>query len=376
MNGTKRPIIHFHSIYIRSTIKEYSQDLSAWRRGWYYYIEKRVRVQTKHFESYKDILVDFLIARRGSYQRPFMHFSLIFLFAIGVTSAPILAETYPGAIPKSLEEYTPASAVVSSLDMTEYGVQTQISEKPRDQIVDYTIVKGDTLSTVAQKFAVSVDSIKWANDIRGDSLTVGQKLKIPPVTGVVHKVKEGDTVYSIAKKYKTDAQKIVNFPFNDFSDLDTFALTAGQTLVVPDGVPPQAIAPVMSRPIIPIPGVAGTGQFQWPTNGIITQYPVWYHMALDIANSGAPGIAAADGGTVILVQYLRYDYGFHIIVDHGNGYSTLYAHLSEIYVKPGDRVSRGQVVGRMGSTGRSTGTHLHFEIRRNGVSTNPLPFLK
>ena len=120
----------------------------------------------------------------------------------------------------------------------------------------------------------------------------------------------------------------------------------------------------------------GNGQFQWPTNGVITQYPVWYHMALDIANNAAPGIAAADSGTVSLVEYLRYGYGQHVIVDHGNGLQTLYGHMSEIYVKPGDRVARGQIIGRMGSTGRSTGTHLHLEVRKNGVIVNPLPFLK
>ncbi len=348
-------------------------DLTDWSRGWYFYLERKLRHFGIRFETNKDLIVDILMARRGSYQRPFLHFSLAVLLVVGVTSAPILASAYPGGVPAALASFTPPSAVMSSLDLSEYGVQTQVSQKPRDQVIIYPVEKGDTLAKVADKFGVSIDTIKWANDLRRDSLSIGQELKIPPVTGVVHKVREGETVYSIAKKYKTDAQKIVNFPFNDFADLDTFALNVGQTLVVPDGVEPQAPAI-----IIPLPPVyaGGTGQFLWPVGGIITQYPVWYHMALDIANPAAPGIAAADSGVVTLVEYLRYGYGQHLIVNHGDGFSTLYAHLSEIYVKPGDQVARGQIIGKMGSSGRSTGTHLHFEVRKNGITLDPRPFLK
>lgn len=358
---------------MRKTLELLKEDLQAWGRGWYQYLSRKLRHFGLWFEGNKDVLVDVLMARRGGYQRPFLHLSLSVLVVSGILSAPILANAYPGGVPKVLSEFTPPSAVVSSLDLSEYGVQTQISEKPRDQIITYAVQKGDTLSTVAQKFGVSVDSIKWANDIKRDSLSVGQQLKIPPVTGIVHKVREGETIYSIAKKYKTEPQKIVNWQFNDFADLETFALAVGQILVVPDGVMPQA--PAIARPVPPVVA-GGTGQFLWPVGGIITQYPVWYHNALDIANPTAPGIAVADGGTVALVEYLRYGYGYHVIVNHGDGLSTLYAHLSEIYVKPGDRVARGQIIGKMGSTGRSSGTHLHFEVRKNGVIVNPLPFLR
>ncbi|MFZ5844889.1 MAG: peptidoglycan DD-metalloendopeptidase family protein [Patescibacteria group bacterium] len=349
------------------------EDLADWGRGWYFYLERKLRHAGARFETNKDVIVDLLMARRGSYQRPFLHFSLVVLLVVGVTSAPILASAYPGGIPSSLKDFTPPSAVVSSLDLTEYGVQTQVSEKPRDQVITYLVEKGDTLAKIAEKFGVSVDTIKWANDLKRDSLSIGQQLKIPPVTGVVHKVREGETIYTIAKRYKTDPQKIVNFPFNDFADLDAFALNVGQILVVPDGVMPQAPAIVIPAPPV---FAGGTGQFLWPVGGIITQYPVWYHLALDIANPAAPGIAAADSGTVTLVEYLRYGYGFYAIVSHGEGLSTLYAHLSEIYVKPGDRVARGQIIGKMGSTGRSTGTHLHFEVRKNGITVDPRPFLK
>ena len=207
-------------------------------------------------------------------------------------------------------------------------------------------------------------------------MSIAQELKIPPVTGIVHKVREGDTIYSIAKRYQTEAQKILNFPFNDFADLDTFALNVGQTLIVPDGVPPAA-APIIPRSFTTRPLIAGgSGQFSWPSVGVITQYPIWYHLALDIANPSQPPVTAASDGQVVLVEYLKYGYGHHLILGHSDGLSTLYAHMTEIYVKTGDKVTRGQVIGKMGSTGKSTGTHLHFEVRKNGTIVNPLSFLK
>lgn len=359
---------------MKQTLFRIFSDIGAWRRGWGFYIEKKLTRFGKRFEVQKSLLVDILMARRGTYQRPFLHISLTVILVVGVLAAPILANAYPGGLPSNLGDYTPSSAIGTSLDLSEYGVETQVSEKPRDQVITYAVEKGDTLVSIGEKFGVSVDTIKWSNSIRNDKLAIGDQLNIPPVTGIVHKVREGESVYSIAKKYKTDAQKIVNFPFNDFADLESFALISGQPLVVPDGVQPEA-APIIPRALPPVIA-GGTGQFQWPTNGAITQYPVWYHMAVDIANAAAPGIGAADSGTVTVVEYLRYGYGQHILVDHGNGFQSLYAHLSEIYIKSGEAVGRGQIIGRMGSSGRSTGTHLHFEIRKNGVTQNPLPYLK
>ena len=210
--------------------------------------------------------------------------------------------------------------------------------------------------------------------MKGDALSIDQELKIPPVTGIVYKVREGDTIYTIAKKYRTEAQKIVNFPFNDFSDIETFALNIGQTLVVPDGMPP--IAPVATYKFTPSVFAGGTGQLAWPTSGVVTQYPSWYHNALDIASPAAPGIAAADNGIVILAEYSKWGYGDHVMIDHGGGIVTLYGHMQAIYVKPGDKVTKGQIIGKMGSTGRSTGTHLHFEVRKNGAVVDPRSYLK
>jgi murein DD-endopeptidase MepM/ murein hydrolase activator NlpD len=192
---------------------------------------------------------------------------------------------------------------------------------------------------------------------------------------VVHKVSPGDTIYSLAKKYKSDAQKIVDFPANDFTDLDTFALNIGQILFIPDGVMPEA-APIYKPAPVPQFIAGAGGKFLWPTQGIITQYPVSYHMAVDIANAAAPPVAAGDSGVVAFAGCVRYGYGCHVIINHADGFQTLYGHLSSYNVDAGVSVGRGQIIGRMGSTGRSTGTHLHFEVRKNGVLLNPLSFLK
>ncbi len=351
------------------------EDISLWRQGWFNYIERKLSRFGHIFEMQKGVVVDILMARRGTYQRPFLMVSLGLLLLAGVVSAPVVAESYNGGIPSAINEFTPSSAVATSLDFSDYGIQTQVSQKPRDQVITYKAVKGDTLSTIADKFGISADTIRWENDLTSDDVAIGQELKIPPVTGIVHKVAEGETIQSIAKKYKTDPQKIVNFPFNDFADLDTFALNVGQTLIVPDGVQPQAAPIIFTAPAY-VSAPMGTGRLLWPTSGIITQYPIWYHMAFDIANPGLPGVMAADNGVVISTGWDRYGYGNHIIVDHGGGLSTLYAHLTEYYVKVGDHVARGQVIAKMGSTGRSTGPHLHFETRINNVPVNPAQFFK
>jgi murein DD-endopeptidase MepM/ murein hydrolase activator NlpD len=161
---------------------------------------------------------------------------------------------------------------------------------------------------------------------------------------------------------------------------ETFELATGQFLVVPGGVMPNA--PVATRPvavvITPDAGaVSGSGNFVWPAAGRITQGYSFYHKAFDIANGGGGPILAADSGTVVIAGWVdNSGYGNRVMIDHGNGYVTLYGHMSVVQVRPGQRVNRGDVLGQMGSTGRSTGTHLHFEIRSGGGLLNPGNFLK
>jgi len=249
------------------------------------------------------------------------------------------------------------------------------STKADYEIYKYTVKSGDTLSSIAQKYGVKQDTIRWANNLKTDLIKPGQILKIPPVTGIVHKVASGETIYSIAKKYNTNAQNILNFPFNSFEDLDTFSLIAGQNLYVPGGtIEPEK--PVYQFVASIQAGVHGPSNFIWPTSGGITQYYVWYHQALDIASPSSPPVLAADSGTVAYAGCINWGYGCHVIIDHGNGYQTLYAHLSSYAVEVGNSVGQGSQIGVMGSTGRSTGTHLHFEIRSGGQILNPLGFLK
>lgn len=354
--------------------KDFLKEISEWLTFLYYYSRKRILVGAVHFEKGKDFLVDILLTKRGRYSKHFLNISFLFIVAGAIVGGPAVATYYPTITPSDTPpDY--AEGEVSLISLGDLTTTTVVSDKPRFEIIDYEVVKGDTLATIADKFGISVDTIKWANSLKTEKLIVGQDLRIPPVTGIVQKVRAGDTIYSLAKQYKSDPQKIVNFPANDFADLDTFALNVGQILFIPDGVQLEA-APIYKPSSVPQFIAGAGGRFMWPTQGVITQYPVSYHMAVDIANNAAPPVAAGDAGTVVYAGCIRYGYGCHVIINHGDGYQTLYAHLSSYSVESGDKVGRGQVIGKMGSTGRSSGIHLHFEVRRNGVILNPLPFLK
>lgn len=342
------------------------------------YITSRVLFYGAQFEKIKDIIVALLVVKRGKYSSSFLNTSLLLLIITVLVAGPAIAENNPFDTNIEGQQSYFQSAEIS-FDPFENPVTTVESAKPRDKVYPHTISEGETLESIASKYKISIDTIKWANDLKSDMIKPGQVLDIPPDTGIVHKVAGGDNIYTIAKKYHVDAQNIVNFPFNDFVDPDTFQLTPGQVLFVPNGTIEEKPAPIPfgQQHFGQIQaGVKGTSNFIWPTSGNVTTYPVWYHMALDIANSAAPAILASDTGTVIYTGCLAYGYGCHIIIDHGNGYQTLYAHMSAIQVSAGQVVTQGQSIGTMGSTGRSTGTHLHFEIRSGGIPQNPLNFLQ
>lgn len=339
------------------------------------------------FETRKDGLVGRLTQERGRWARPFIHSGVIILVFVGVTLGPaILDETVrAGSDSDSPPESSAKGGSGFILGLSTFSladtVATRISDKPRAEIIQYDIQPGDTVSAIAKKYDVSDDTIYWENNITPKTvLKPGDKLRILPVAGVRHTVSRGETVESIAKKYDVSAQAIVDWPFNTFVNDETFALAVGQSLVVPDGVKPDEV-PVAPRQYLarqtPDAGtIVASGLWVWPAAGKLTQGFAWYHPALDIANKAAPPILAADSGRVVAVISQRYGYGNHIIIDHGNGFQTLYAHLSSFGVTEGQSVGKGSAIGNMGSTGRSTGTHLHFEIRQNGAAINPLNFLK
>lgn len=334
------------------------------------------------FEGNKNMFVRFLLMKRGRYNRPFLHLAAMSLMGIGVVIAPFLAETYP-----VFSQEQPSLPGVSSQEVSEHSIeasenvfQTTISQKPRDQVITYRVEKGDTLSTIAKKFDVSTDTIRWANSLTSDSLSVGEELKILPVSGVVHKVGRGDTVYTIAKRYDTEPQKIVDFPFQDFADPQRLTLVEGQMVIVPDGIKPSE-KPAVKRPRFIAQGpvaLSGTG-FTWPVSGVISQGPVWYHVAVDISAPLGTPVVAAHSGKVVKALSGVWDggYGTNVAVENESGFQSLYAHLSGLNVSEGEEVVAGKtVLGWIGLSGRTTGSHVHLEIRKNGALVNPLPYLQ
>jgi murein DD-endopeptidase MepM/ murein hydrolase activator NlpD len=359
-----------------STIPEFVSFSSS-------YIKGRIVSFSGIFEANKNILVRFFTMKRGRYSRPFLHFATMMALTIGVIIAPFLASTYPVFSQNATNAAKIASSSQSqSITVGENVFQTQVSQKPRDKVITYTVQKGDTISTIAEKYGISTDTIKWANSLSGDGLSVGDTLDILPVTGVAYKVQSGETIYSIAKKLDTDPQKIVDFPFNDFANPETFSLVNGQMLIVPDGIKPSEQL-YIKRQVYIAQGPSSTSfssaGFTWPAHGVVSQFASWYHMALDIAAPYGSAIVAAKSGVVSSVSVGSWDYGYgnDVIIDNGDGYSSLYAHMESVNVNPGQEVTGGStVIGSIGMTGRTTGPHVHFEVRRNGALVNPLSLIQ
>lgn len=194
---------------------------------------------------------------------------------------------------------------------------------------------------------------------------------------ISHTVKQGETLYSIADIYHADPQTILDYPYNEIPD--DLSLTLGQILIIPNGwIDP----PAGGLPDIPI--AQGSGRFIWPiqqaqgkpAHGVVTQHAFWWHPgAIDIGIDLGTPIRAADSGKVIKVERYKTGYGLHAVIDHGNGLTSLYAHLSDIRVNLSENISKGEIIGLSGSTGRSTGPHLHFELKQNGNPIDPMTLL-
>jgi murein DD-endopeptidase MepM/ murein hydrolase activator NlpD len=327
----------------------------------------------------KDEAAKLMYQQRGRFSQSFVNVVMALIF-FGVM-------VFSGKLEELINKKISSQAVGSGYLLAsnnKIGAETLISNLPKGEVTEYRVQDGDTVSGIAVKFGVSMDTIIWENNLKSvDAIKPQQILRILPVTGVRYQVSRGETIYSIAKKLQADAQTIIDYPFNTFSNDETFALVAGQDLIVPDGIKPNEITvdtqKLATKTVAPIPGVVGEGNFMWPTSGIITQRFSWYHPAIDIANHDNPPIVAAASGTVITAGWNGGGYGNYVVIDHGNGYQTLYGHMlnNSIIVKAGDRVTQGQRLGTMGSTGRSTGTHCHFEIiLTNGGRIDPLSKLK
>lgn len=256
----------------------------------------------------------------------------------------------------------------------------------RSGVTSYTVQNGDLLSFIASDFGVSAQSIMWANNIKNaDNITPGQVLRIPPVSGIIYTIKKGDTTTSLAKKYSADAEKII--AFNHLSQ--DGRLKIGDEIIIPGGYPATSTQSSSSGSVDSRISQVGTytqagsvltaQKFGYlPDMGDYFRYPAagfnWGILhgrnGVDIANSCGTAIyAAADGTISVAASGWNGGFGTMIKMTHPNGTETLYGHLSKLLVKAGQVVARGDKIGLMGTTGRSTGCHVHFEVHG---ARNPL----
>ena len=257
----------------------------------------------------------------------------------------------------------------------------QMVPKRRERVTEYIVRSGDNISKLAHKFGLKVSTLLWANKLTSkETLDVGQKLRIPPTDGVFYTVQTSDTLSEIAKTHDIALSKI--YAYNDLNAESVIGV--GKEIFLPDA----------NKLFIPTRTVVGTGstastteqtagetlqsigiRFRRPTKGIITQGYHRSHYAIDIGNvMNTPIYAAAEGTVTTSRDGWNYGYGKYIIVDHGNGVETLYAHMNERKVSVGDEIKTGQLIGLMGNTGNvwgPTGIHLHFEVRIRGRKVNP-----
>ncbi|MFA4845192.1 MAG: M23 family metallopeptidase [Patescibacteria group bacterium] len=257
--------------------------------------------------------------------------------------------------------------------------EAEVVVPERASIETYAIQQGDTLGAIAEKFGLSLSTILWSNNLTYTStIQPGDDLSILPVDGVLYTVKSGDTLSSIARNFSVDTKTVM--AQNGIESADR--LSIGDKLLLPGGEPPASVATARRSASIselftaPSSSFAAIGGWAWPTDWrVITQYFTWRHTGIDIDGDYSTYSYASRDGVVIYSGW-RTGYGLTVEVDHADGYVTRYAHNSKNFVSVGEVVSAGQALAQTGSTGRSTGTHLHFEIIRNGRFQNPLDYVR
>ena len=277
---------------------------------------------------------------------------------------------------------------VSSETPTSGSVKQSSSVTKREAVTDYTVQEGDTIGSIAEDFDLSITTILWANNLSVRSIIrPGDTLTILPVDGIVHTVKNGDTLSKIAKTYSVESNEIVGF--NMLADAND--LVIGEALLIPGG---EKLAPTPTSRVASVSNLftseqttktrsplAGSANMIWPSDlgRINTYFGQWYiygrHWGLDVdCNTNNTNYAAADG-IVTTAGWNSGGYGYLVVIDHGNGLITYYGHHAKLYVQKGQSVSQGDPIGLCGTTGRSTGNHLHFEVRVNGQQVNPLDYI-
>jgi len=374
----------------RNKIKNAFKLISRFAKVLFFYLIKKLKFAfkltknsllfvNKITRNAKGFVVRKLIWSRGRLGRPVANFVVIGIAFIVFLFGEILSGS---KFVNSQEISTDYLSNVSDIIPQKNIALTTIPEsRKRNEAINYKVESGDSISSIGNKFKISVDALEYVNGLNDNSvLKVGQDLTIPPVAGLIHKVETGDTLNSIAKKYDVPAQSVADFNYI----LDTSKLAVGSELVIPGAkVPQPIIIPAIPSQFIPSTTVdtgASKGWCMWPTTTrIITQYFSWYHNGVDIAtpwNAGLPPLYACAGGVVTRAGWDPWGLGLQVQIDHGNGYSTVYGHMSKIDVGYGQRVGQGEVIGTMGNTGRSTGPHVHFTLKLNGVPQNPLNYIQ
>ncbi len=254
-------------------------------------------------------------------------------------------------------------AIVDDVALESYGgtgeVFVDLGRSGTGQISIYIVRKGDTISEIAEMFGVSRNTIIWANDLRGSTIKEGQELVILPISGVRHVVKSGDTLKTITTKYKADLDDVLSY--NGLTSGSK--LTPGDIIIIPDGV-------ISTASTLAAPSGSGSyptysGYYMRPISGGRKSQGIHGYNGVDLAASLGTPVVASAAGTVIIAKTFGYNggYGLYVAIRHDNGTQTLYGHLSQVNVSVGQVVSQGEIIGAVGSTGRSTGSHLHFEVR-------------
>lgn len=271
-----------------------------------------------------------------------------------------------------LRTYDTSTTISASKDGTlksSVGLLRADSEEEipqNDSISVYEVKKGDTIGDIAKLYNVSKNTIIWANDLKGKSIKEGDSILILPVSGVKYTVKKGDTLKSIAKKYKAEAENISEFNSLSMNE----GLNIGDEIIIPDGEIVDE-API-KKPSTTVKAKAKkylvnntAGYYMRPIMGGTKTQGIHGHNAVDIgAPVGTPLIATAEG-VILAAKSSGYNggYGRMVIISHPNGTQSVYGHMSSLSVNVGESVSQGQVIGASGNSGKSTGPHLHFEIR-------------
>jgi murein DD-endopeptidase MepM/ murein hydrolase activator NlpD len=272
------------------------------------------------------------------------------------------------------------------------SMHTNIPTRSRTDVIEYSVATGDSVFGIAKSFNLKPETILWANyDQLNDSpdmLDPGMTLNVPPVDGVFYQWQEGDTLESVAGKFEASVDDILSWEGNNF-DLTNPQVQPDQWIMVPNGHREfkQWVVPTIARANSGVSksvlgpgacegsydGAYGSGAFAWPTgNHTLSGNDYWSgHLGIDIAGAVGDSVFASDAGVVVFAGWSNGGYGNMVMIDHGNGYQSLYAHLNSVSARCGQSVGTGSYIGALGSTGNSTGPHLHFEVRYLGGFINP-----